>query len=97
MKNTIKFVAVCVAAPVVALGVAAPTAWAETGTGPCTSNCSVGGSPGNGLPPGNGAIHTIHHLSGIHSIDNGGEAIENMIGREAVLDHRHPPPATHIP
>jgi hypothetical protein len=29
MNNTIKFVAVCVAAPVMALGVAAPTAWAQ--------------------------------------------------------------------
>jgi hypothetical protein len=29
MKYTIKFVAVCVATPVMALGVAAPTAWAD--------------------------------------------------------------------
>jgi hypothetical protein len=29
MKNTVKFFAVCVAAPVMALGVAAPTAWAN--------------------------------------------------------------------
>jgi hypothetical protein len=33
MNNTVKIFAVCVAAPVVALGVAAPTAWAKTGTG----------------------------------------------------------------
>jgi hypothetical protein len=38
MNNTVKFVAVCVAAPVMALGVAAPTAWAETGTGHSHTN-----------------------------------------------------------
>jgi hypothetical protein len=38
MNNTIKLVAVCVAAPVMALGVAAPTAWAETGTGHSHTN-----------------------------------------------------------
>ena len=32
MDNTIKFVAVCVAAPVVALGVGAPAAWASPST-----------------------------------------------------------------
>jgi hypothetical protein len=38
MKNTVKFVAVCAAAPVVALGVGAPTAWAEPGTGHSHTN-----------------------------------------------------------
>jgi hypothetical protein len=38
MNNTVKLVAVCVAAPVMALGVAAPTAWAETGTGHSHTN-----------------------------------------------------------
>jgi hypothetical protein len=41
MKNTVKFVAVCVATPVVALGVAAPTAWAEV---------QPHGAHGGGLP-----------------------------------------------
>jgi hypothetical protein len=111
MNNTIKFFAVCVAAPVMALGVAAPTAWAKTGTGPCSSNCSVGGSPGNGLPPGNGATHSINNggppqeviVDIDHEVINRGAANELVIPRPIVIhrpvDERDgfflPPPAEH--
>jgi hypothetical protein len=62
MKKTfLGAVAVCVGAPIVALGVAAPAAWATPNTsGPCSGTCAVGGGLGNGGINSDGAAQGGH-------------------------------------
>jgi hypothetical protein len=61
MKKTfLGAVAVCVGAPIVALGVAAPAAWAAPNTSdPCSGTCAVGGL-GNGGTNSDGAAQGGH-------------------------------------
>jgi hypothetical protein len=72
MKNTIKVIAVCVGAPLVALGVGVPTAWADPGG--CSGVCSVGGAGSFGdVPAGNGGIKSGGKANGGHLVGpNGG-------------------------
>jgi hypothetical protein len=65
MKNTVKVFAAFVGAPLVVLGVSAPTAWAAPGGG-CSGPCTVGGT-------GNGGVNSDGKATGVHLVGpNGG-------------------------
>jgi hypothetical protein len=78
MNNTIKFVAVCVAAPVMALGVAAPTAWANPEPPPPPEHhISI-----EGIKPPPPVLSSSFNVSG-HAFEAGREPhrMGNVIGR----------------
>jgi hypothetical protein len=79
MKSTTgKFVAICISAPLLALGLTAPVAWAAPDG--CSQPCTVGGSGGPGAINSDGKANGGHLVGPLGGTNSGTTAVGNASG-----------------